>query len=126
MQEHFFIASDGDLFDTRIAGWYRKPLRSRYSFHCREINTVAEFKSTLRAGNWSFPGAYPMYLLCSDGGALCFDCARKEVRSIFGSIAGKSRDGWQVVACDTNLEDVELSCDHCHKQIESAYGNDGD
>jgi len=126
MKEHLFIASDGALYDTRAADWHKTPLRSRYKFHCSEIKTVAEFKATLRAGKFTGVGCYPLFLLTSDGAALCFDCARKEARNIFESVANKSRDGWNVVACDVNYEDSDLHCDHCSRQIESAYGNDGD
>jgi len=122
-QDHLFIASDGDMFDTRNPSWSTaKPLRSSYKRHYSEIRTVANFKATLRAGAAVWPGCYPLYLITSDGAALCFACARKEARNIFESIDRRAGDGWRVIACDTNFEDNDLQCDNCSKQIESAYG----
>ena len=86
------------------------------------INSVAEYKAILRNGPYAWPGGYPLFLLCDDGGTLCYACGKKEVRQIFSAIADKRRDGWRVVACDANWEDTELTCDHCGKAIELAYG----
>lgn len=126
MNEHLFISDgDGALYDTRKPGWHKAtPLRANFKRHHTAIKTVADFKATLRAGQFAWPGGYPLYLLCSDGGTLHFDCARKEARNVIDSIARKSGDGWRVVACDVNYEDTDLYCDHCSKPIESAYGED--
>ncbi len=125
MKEHLFIANDGDMFDTRNPVWsHNKPLRAGYRRTYSEIRTVANFKATLRNGAYAWPGGYPMYLITSDGAALCFDCAKKNARNIFDSIDRRSGDGWRVVACDINYEDTALFCDNCSDMIESAYGND--
>lgn len=125
MKDHFFISScDGALHDTRQPDWHKTPLRANYKRSHREISSVADFKATLRAGQWAWPGGYPMYLLCSDGAALCFACASKEARQVMWSIVNRARDGWRVVACDINYEDTELHCSDCSKPIESAYGGD--
>lgn len=117
---HLFVSScDGALHDTREQDWHKKPLRQRFRFHHTAIHTMTEFKATLRAGAW--PGGYPLYLICSDGAALCFKCARKEVRNILEAIDRKDGSGWRVVACDINYEDCDLHCEHCSKPIESAY-----
>ena len=61
----------------------------------------------------------------SDGGALCFGCAKKEVFTIGRACRDQDRrSGWMVEAVDTNYEDEELFCDHCGEQIESAYGEE--
>ncbi len=125
MPNHLFIASDGDMFDTRNPAWsHAKPLRPGYRRHYREIRTVSNLKATLRAGKSTDLGGYPLFLITSDGAPLCFDCAKKEARNIFDSIDRRSGDGWRVIACDINYEDTDLHCDNCSKQIESAYGND--
>ena len=123
MKEHLFVSStDGALYDTRTPQWHKtNPLRANYSRSHREINSTADFKATLRAGAYAWPGGYQMFLITSDGAALCFDCARKESRQILPSIASKSRDGWRVIACDINYEDLELYCDHCSKLIPASY-----
>lgn len=128
MQKHFMTTSDGALWDMRD-----RPLgslvRRNYSFTHAEIKTVADYKATVRNGPFAWPGGYPMYFVCSDGAALCFVCARKEVRNIVDDIRddmrgnGRHRYGWRVVACNINYEDSELTCDHCNKNIDPAYGD---
>lgn len=123
---HLFVSDgDGALYDTRVPDWHKlRPLRPMYRRTFAEIFSVTEFKCTLRNGAYAWPGGYPMFLLTWDGASLCYDCARKEARNIFSAIADKRNDGWHVCACDINYEESELHCDHCGKQIESAYGED--
>lgn len=122
MQAHLFVGCDGDLFDTRNPAWSRlAPLRPKFRFHHREINTVNEYKATLRAGAYAWPGGYPLALITSDGAALCFDCAKQEARNVFWSIQNRCNDGWRVVACDIIEESgddgLDCICDHCGKPI---------
>ena len=125
MSNHLFACDDGALYDTRNPAWSRlAPLRQTFRRHYREIRTSAEFKATLRAGAFAWPGGYPLYFIMSDGGALCFACGRKELRYILPAIASRANDGWRAIACDINYEDQECYCDNCSKQIESAYGYD--
>jgi hypothetical protein len=88
------------------------------------INSPLEFKQALRAGPYAWPGCYPLFFICDGGGALCCACAREEVRNIFSALLRKQNDGWRVIGQDVNWEDADLTCDHCNKQIESAYGED--
>lgn len=123
-KERFFLSSSGDLYRNRAT--LGAPLREKFAYTFGRINTTNEFKATLRAGAVAWPGGYPMFLITSDGAALHFDCARKELRSILDSIKTRARDGWRVVASEVNWEDSTLYCDHCSKKIESAYGDDDD
>lgn len=117
----FFIASDGDMYrDCNFSVPFRKKFRYTYA----RIKTTSDFKATLRNGPYAWPGGYPMFLFTSDGGALCFECAKKEARNILWSIRHNMSDGWKVVGCDINYEDTFLYCDHCSEKIESAYGED--
>jgi len=92
-----------------------------------QINTTLEFKTALRSGPYAWPGGYPLFFICDDGGALCCTCARKEVRNVMGAINerkhGARNTGWAVVGMDTNWEDDLLHCDHCNERIESAYAD---
>ena len=120
--KHLMISeTDGHLYDTRHPEWYKKPLRTDYCHTFVRIETTAQLKATLRAGGLTFPGAYPMYLITSDGAALHFDCVRQNLRSVLDSIKNRIDDGWRVVVTEVNYED-ELWCDHCNNEIESAYG----
>ena len=73
---------------------------------------------------YAWPGGYPLFLVTSDGAALCIDCGKKEYRSIVWAIRHNVSDGWKVEAADINYEDAELYCDHCSNKIESAYGEE--
>jgi hypothetical protein len=88
------------------------------------ITNTQELKATLRAGENTFPGCYPMFFITSDGAALHFDCVRENLRYVSDSIRNEQNDGWRVVAVDVNYEDNDLQCDQCSKQIESAYGDE--
>jgi len=88
-----------------------------------QINTISEFRSAVRTGPYAWPGGYPLYFVCDDGGSLCCRCANKERRNILESIAHHARDGWRVVGMDINYEDNMLYCDHCSDRIESAYAD---
>ncbi len=94
------------------------------------INTTLEFKQALRAGPYAWPGGYPTYFVCDDGGSLCPACAKREARLIMRAIVDHRRFGrggyqadWRVIGADINYEDDMLWCEHCNEQIESAYGN---
>ena len=122
MREHLFVSScDGALHDTRAPDWPRHPLRANYQKTFSRIKTVAEFKATLRNGQYAWPGAYQMYFITSDGAALSFDAAKAEARQIIRAIVDKDFSGWRVVACDINYEDSDLYCDHTGEKIPAAY-----
>ena len=71
---------------------------------------------------YAWPGGYPLAYLCSDGGTLCPACVNREIDNIDDSTRRKLRDGWQLAGIDVHWEGPALTCDHCGKDIESAYG----
>lgn len=83
--------------------------------------SISDFRRDIRAP-YAWPGGYPQFFLCSDGGVLSFEAAKANRRLILESIRDQDNSGWQIVACDINWEDPELICDHTGKRIESAYG----
>ena len=119
---HLFLSSGGALFDTRAPNWTAQPVRNYYGFTFREIETVAQFKATLRAGAFAWPGCYPLYFITRDGAALSFEAAREQFAAIAREYLDDTSTGWRVVACEVNWEDSELCCDHTGRRIESAYG----
>lgn len=123
MKDYLFIAPDGDLFDTRKKNWSKKPLRPKFRYSFSNIRNVNQLKSTLRNGEFAWPGGYPMFFHTSDGAALHFDCVRENLRKVIDSVAKKDNDGWRVVGIEINYES-ELYCDHCGNPIESAYGEE--
>ena len=68
---------------------------------------------------FTFPGGYPIFYLCEDGGVLCPDCVNAERDLVFDD----GEPVWNVIANDINYENDSLYCDHCCEQIESAYGD---
>lgn len=85
--------------------------------------TLAEIKGRLRAGAFVWPGGYPLFFITRDSAALCFDCVRAEWRQVVWDFLHNASTGWRVEACEINYEDADLFCDHCSKQIESAYND---
>ncbi len=98
-----------------------KVLRPVFNRGFRRIKTTQELKSTLRCGQYTYPGCYPLFFITRDGAALSFESVREELRSVLASIKSKSNDGWRVVACEVNYEDGSLYCEHSGKRIEAAY-----
>ena len=68
---------------------------------------------------YAWPGGYPIYHICIDGGVLCPSCANDEGHT------DAPDDDWRIVASDINWEDQHLTCDHCAFPIESAYAEAG-
>ena len=93
----------------------------------KTLNRVPkEIKQAIRY-KYAWPGGYPLYLLTSDGCALCVDCGRKEYKQIVFAIRhGLKYDCWKIEGAEVNWEDPILNCDHCDKRIESAYAEDED
>ncbi len=79
-------------------------------------------KSALSRYAW--PGGYPIYLVTTDGGALCPDCVKVEIRNIIDSCRTECNDGWRAGAAAVNWEDPYLYCDNCSNRIESAYAEE--
>lgn len=89
------------------------------------ILTPEAFEAELAAGPYAWPGGYPRYFLCADGGALSFAAAEAERANVLDALRDDDRaSGWAVVACDVNWEDPDLTCDHSGDRIESAYAED--
>ena len=82
-----------------------------------------DIKHAIRT-KYAWPGGYPLFLIMSDGGALCIDCGKKEFRQIAYAHRHNLKDGWHVAAPNINWEDTDLYCDHCNNKIESAYGEE--
>jgi len=127
LPNHLFASEcDGALYDTRADNWSKAPaLRAIYCKHFSRIETVAEFKATLRAGAYAWPGGYPLCFITADGAALSFNTVKANARWIIDAIAADdSRSGWRIAACAINWEDGALYCDHSGERIESACGDD--
>ena len=73
---------------------------------------------------FAWPGGYTLFIVMRDGEALCTACAHTNYALISeATILETPGDDWQAVGPEVNWEDIELTCCHCSKNIESAYGN---
>jgi len=70
-----------------------------------------------RFSAYAWPGGYPIFHLCDDGGCLCAKCANDPSNPVH---TDEPNDGWRIVGSDINWEDTDLLCDHCAIAIESA------
>jgi len=75
-------------------------IRPGYAVHHRTIDNGPQFLSTLRAGEYAWPGGYRLEFVTSDGETITFDEARENLHQIIYSIRHGINDGWQVIACD--------------------------
>lgn len=124
LTKHFVSSTDGALYDTTRAEWSSKPLRPIFLRTFAQISTGQELRATLRAGEFAWPGGYPMFMITSDGGALHYKCVRENLRSVLDSIRSKINDGWKVEAVEINYENADLYCDQCSQRIVSAYAEE--
>ena len=118
LPDSMMIGDDGALY--RVGQWDR-PIRPNYARHCRSIETVADLKACLRAGDFAWPGGYALYYLTADGAALSPAAVRREFRLIADAIRRDDtrRGGWRVVGMDTVANcDEPVICDHTGKTIE--------
>jgi hypothetical protein len=120
----FFASYDGTL---SMAYGIPGPsiVRTDYERHHAKIKTGRELRATLRAGDTTWPGMYPLYFVTDDGAALSFAAVRENLHQIIAAIrSGDIRGGWRVIACEVNYEDPGLFCDHSGERIPSAYAED--
>lgn len=98
-------------------------VRVGYAAHRRAIETVADFKATLRAGPYAWPGGYALFFITSDGQPLSFRSAEAEAGLIIDAIRNRDNSGWRVVACGVDDDDDEYLptfCCHDSKPIDDA------
>jgi hypothetical protein len=67
---------------------------------------------------YAWPGGYPVFYVCDDGGALCPTCVQENLEQC------QDADDCElfVTTHGINYENDSLYCDHCSETIESAYG----
>lgn len=86
--------------------------------------TVSQFRAAYRQGPHAWPGGYPLYAYCTDGGMLCWTCLKAERRRLLEAAADPAyRTGWELEVFDIFWEGREECC-HCNRTLESAYQGD--
>ena len=89
-----------------------------------EIEDTKDLAKAYKQGPYAWPGGYPMYLIMSDGEAMCWKCFKAYYRDIADSTRNRYKDGWCAFGVDINDEDDDLTCSGCDDHIESAYGEE--
>jgi hypothetical protein len=77
----------------------------------------------VRVVSYAWPGGYPVFYICADGGCLCPTCVGDHLPEI-GQAGDYRDDQWNIVGGNINYEDPCMFCDHCGNRIESAYAED--
>lgn len=78
----------------------------------------------LATDRFAWPGGYEIFFVTDDGGTLCSPCVEKEWD---GCIADAyPNDGWNIVGFDhTGNTDEAVTCDHCNREVQAAWKEDG-
>lgn len=84
--------------------------------------TGLDFSKQLKHGRYTSLGSYPVFLVMTDGGCLCWDCAKEEAPRIRLAAMVQDTSEWRPASFEVNWES-EIYCDNCYQRIESAYGD---
>ena len=74
---------------------------------------------------FAWPGSYPLFYVCEDGGILCPICANSP-RAKQATVATDNCPDdkqWRIIGSEIHFEGEPIICDNCMGEIESAYGN---
>lgn len=129
LPEYLWVTSAGELCDNRpsanVAAGIGTVVRTDYARHHSDINTGAQLRATLRAGQYAWPGGYALCFVTSDGETLSWAAVLENLALVIGAIreynAGNSHEnsGWRVVACQsTETDDEAVYCAHTGEVIE--------
>jgi hypothetical protein len=70
---------------------------------------------------FAWPGGYSLFLVMSDGAALCHKCTKKEFRNILDACKRNDNSGWRADSVAINYEDDDSYCCHCSEKIDPEY-----
>lgn len=68
---------------------------------------------------YGWPGGYELHYYAKDGGVLCHNCANDEIMRTIDP----DDEQFYIVGGDVYWEGPAPQCDHCGREIESAYGD---
>ena len=78
-------------------------------------------KEAIYAVLWRYTSSdYPVFLVTVDGGSLCPECVRENLREIVWAANHPDADKqWEPLSAEINWEDHNLICDHCGDPIKA-------
>ena len=104
-----FYTFEGDCYRKSPCRLVRKDVARHY----REIDSINKLKSSLRAGEYTFPGCYRLFFYTEDGSVLSFESVLDNLQEIFYSMIHDMKDGWSIVGMGSVEEiDEDVYCDH--------------
>lgn len=68
---------------------------------------------------YAWAGGYEIHYYVKDGGVLCHQCANAELMRTIDP----DDEQFNIIACDVHWEGPPTACDHCNREIQSAYGD---
>ncbi len=121
--DHLFLSSSGDLYDTRLPQWAEKPIRPLHAHTRRTIDTGLQLRQTLRAGAYAWPGGYPIVLITSDGEMVSPAALAKDKSALYRALYDiRTKQHGRIVAADIYYEGDDAECAYTGAVISSAYG----
>jgi hypothetical protein len=87
----------------------------------KNATIIRQVKNAARDA-YAWPGGYPLFVLMTDGEAICPKCAKNNFGLIGRATRDGTRGGWAAAGVDIHWEGLPLTCAHCGEDIESAYG----
>lgn len=119
-KEQKFYTFEGNCYKVDRLGYCGnlKPIRKDVAKHYRKIDSINKLKSSLRAGEYTFPGSYRLFFITNDGACLSFSSALDNLQSIYYSIMHDINDGWKIIGLSSVAEcDEEVYCDHSNELL---------
>ena len=108
-KEQKFYTFEGDCYRNDNKQLVRKDVAKHY----RQIDSINKLKSSLRAGEYTFPGCYRLCFYTEDGSVLSFGSVLENLQEIFYSMRNDMKDGWSIVGMGSVEEiDEDVYCDH--------------
>ncbi len=108
-KEQKFYTFEGDCYRNDNKQLVRKDVAKHY----RQIDSINKLKSSLRAGEYTFPGSYRLFFYTDDDSILSFDSVLENLQEIFYSMRNDMKDGWSIEGMGSveNI-DEDVYCDH--------------
>ena len=109
-----FYTFEGDVYRNDNSQLVRKGVAKHY----RQIDSINKLKSSLRAGEYTFPGCYRLFFITNDGCALSYEAVLSNLQGIYYSMMHDFNDGWNIIGMSSTAEfDDKVFCHDTGKEI---------
>lgn len=125
LPEHLFVSSsDGNLYDTRVPDWHKKPpLHRDYCRTFLTIKTGAQLRATLRNGGAAWPGGDTVALYTRDGEMASIPALCADKLALWSALYDiRTKQSGRIVGSALYYEGPTMQCCYTNTDIESSYG----